>query len=78
HESTVRILLNRNAGISACSSLGDALQAAALNGHVSIVKLLLQRGANVNDHGGFRCTALTVAAYRGHKEVVEILLDAGA
>ncbi len=31
---------------------GNALQAASLGGHINIVELLLENGANVNAEGG--------------------------
>jgi ankyrin repeat protein len=57
-----------------------ALQAASANGHLSIVNLLLDAGANVDAPGGNNGgrTALTLAALNGHQEIVQRLLDAGA
>ena len=47
-------------------------------GHLDMVKLLLQRGANVNGLSGFNETALMCAADRGRFVIANILLDAGA
>ncbi len=55
-----------------------ALMAAAGNGHVETVRLLLKRGANVNIKHEVGGTALTGAVATGHLEVVKTLLDAGA
>ncbi|KAH8832455.1 ankyrin repeat-containing domain protein [Flagelloscypha sp. PMI_526] len=55
-----------------------ALQLAAYNGRLDIVKLLLEHGANVNMAGGMNGTALQAAAYRGFSEMVTFLLDLGA
>jgi ankyrin repeat protein len=42
------------------------------------VKLLLDKGADVNAQGGFYGNALQAASCRGHKQVVKLLLDKGA
>ncbi len=49
-----------------------------MKGHVSIMKLLIQHGADANSCGGYYGNALQAAAYRGHKTAAEVLLDAGA
>lgn len=46
--------------------------------HVSIVKHLLDRGADVNIQGGHYGNALQAASFRGHKQIVKRLLDRGA
>ncbi|KAH8832457.1 hypothetical protein DL96DRAFT_657471 [Flagelloscypha sp. PMI_526] len=55
-----------------------ALQLAAYNGRLDIVKLLFDHGADVNMAGGMNGTALQAAAYRGFSEIVTFLLDVGA
>ena len=54
------------------------LHEAAGNGHTKIVKLLLEKGADVNirDEGG--ATPLHWATRNGHTEVMRILLENGA
>jgi ankyrin repeat protein len=42
------------------------------------VKLLLDRGADVNIQGGPFGNALQAAAYYGSQEIVKLLLDRGA
>lgn len=56
------------------------LHEAALNGHLEIVKLLVERGANVNmqSFDMFLDTPLIDASANGHIEVVKYLLDHGA
>ena len=76
HEPIVRILPDR--GTTVDGSLGDALQAAAMKGHVSITKLLIQKGGDANNAGGYYGNALQAAVYRGHKKVIEVSLDGGA
>lgn len=55
-----------------------AVICAARYGGVECVKLLLERGANVNAVDNYRCTALMCAAASGRVECVKLLLDAGA
>ena len=43
-----------------------------------MVKLLLDRGANVNAQGGHYGNALQAASEGGHEAVVKLLLDKGA
>lgn len=57
------------------------LHEAANHGHIEIVRLLIERGASINDKGGKMCdgvTALHDACGNGCLEVVEVLLEAGA
>ena len=43
-----------------------------------MVKLLLDKGADVNAQGGRYGNALYVASERGYEQVVKLLLDKGA
>ena len=54
------------------------LHLAAWQGHVDIVRLLLDRGADVNARGDGGRTPLHYAAYWGHLDVVELLIEEGA
>lgn len=56
-------------------SYGNALTAAAYDGTLDIVKLLLDRGAEIDSPNGW---ALQAAAAEGHYDVVKELLDRGA
>ncbi|RYP54117.1 hypothetical protein DL770_010970 [Monosporascus sp. CRB-9-2] len=52
---------------------------ASNNGHLEVVKLLLDKGPEVDvkdKYGGQ--TPLSWAARNGHKEIVQLLLDKGA
>lgn len=89
-EKAVRKLLSKGADVHETSgfSCRPALSVAVGWGHVAIVKLLLEKGANpeMSDSvlrgsggtvAGGEC-ALHEAAKKGNREVVEILLAAGA
>jgi ankyrin repeat protein len=54
-----------------------ALQAACAR-HERIVRLLLDKGADINARGEYINTALQVAAYEGVEELARLLLDHGA
>ena len=51
---------------------------AAYFGHVEIVKLLLERGANPNAKNNIGRTPLHYAAQEGCVDVVRVLLERGA
>lgn len=56
----------------------NALMVASFEGHLDIVQLLLDNGAEVNDVDSTGMTALMLAAERGHLEIVKLLLSKGA
>lgn len=47
-------------------------------GHMEIVKLLIERGADVNNKGGVDLTPIMNAATQGRNEIVQLLIDNGA
>jgi ankyrin repeat protein len=51
---------------------------AAWKGHVKVVRVLLEDGANVDTANAYRSTALHAAAESGHLDVCRLLLDWGA
>merc|ERR1712029_1119195 len=55
-----------------------ALLLASENGHVGIIRELLDRGANIDAQNKYGLTALHVAANKNHLDVVKELLDRGA
>jgi tetratricopeptide (TPR) repeat protein len=76
----IQSLLASGADVNAKDINGvTALWQAAANGHLDIVKVLLESGANVNiQHKSLGVTALWMAAREGHTEIVKLLLAAGA
>ena len=67
------------ADVNACNEHGvTALMRAAQNGHVKIVRALLQNGADANVKRNDKFTALALAAFFGHTEVVRTLMEFGA
>ncbi|KAK5989632.1 Ankyrin repeat and KH domain-containing protein 1 [Cladobotryum mycophilum] len=64
-----------------CGYYGQtALQAACLQGHEDVVKLLLSTSADIHFAGGnnFQRNALQIACDQGNQTIVEMLLEAGA
>ncbi|KAF7972855.1 hypothetical protein HWV62_16888 [Athelia sp. TMB] len=51
---------------------------ASEEGHVEIVRMLLDKGANVNAEGGTYGSALQAASVGGYLEVAKLLMDKGA
>ena len=79
-EHVVKALLEQGAEVDAVGGrLGaTAFHAAALRGHVKVMDLLFQKGADPNKMDFIRKTPLNSAALMGHVDVVKYLLDHGA
>ena len=82
-ETRVRELLNDDAALANDQESGGKrpLSAAAERNHESIVRLLLDAGADPNLPEGEACPrgyALWAASHFGHRQVAELLLEAGA
>ncbi|XP_046670133.1 histone-lysine N-methyltransferase EHMT2 isoform X2 [Homalodisca vitripennis] len=58
--------------------MGSALHAACHNGHLAVVHLLLQAGANTDVLDRDQNTPLMLACANGHNEIVKYLVKAGA
>lgn len=54
-----------------------ALLMAAYNGHIEIVKLLIEKGVNINAKNIYDWTALDCAQKKGHKNIVDWLKENG-
>jgi len=57
---------------------GTPLMVAAIKGHSEITKLLLDKGANINQCTSNGYTALMWAASAGHNDTVRLLINQGA
>lgn len=81
HENIVRLLLENGAKAEATNNQRmTILTAAAQQGKVELVKLLLKTGKvkpDAHDGKASYCTPISYAIEEGHEEVVRILLDTG-
>ncbi|RMY70463.1 hypothetical protein D0862_14748 [Hortaea werneckii] len=57
---------------------GQSIYFATYVGLSKVVKLLLERGADVNESEGYYGGALQAASYKGYKDIVELLSARGA
>ncbi|KAF2124635.1 hypothetical protein P153DRAFT_325872, partial [Dothidotthia symphoricarpi CBS 119687] len=79
--TVTKVMLSHGADVNAQGGrYGNALQAASAEGHEQVVKMLLNKGTNVNVNaqGGRYSNALQAASIEGHKQVVKMLLNKGA
>ncbi|KAM0221494.1 hypothetical protein ACHAQD_005409 [Fusarium lateritium] len=75
-QRTIELLLRYGASANATGEeYGNALTAAAYDGTIDIIKMLLDAGADINSPDGW---ALQHAAGEGHVDVVNLLLERGA
>ncbi|KAM0247206.1 hypothetical protein ACHAP5_004288 [Fusarium lateritium] len=75
-ERIIELLLRYGASANATGEeYGNALTAAAYDGTIDIIKMLLDAGADINSPDGW---ALQHAAGEGHVDVVNLLLERGA
>ncbi|MCF8010205.1 MAG: ankyrin repeat domain-containing protein [Clostridiales bacterium] len=51
---------------------------ASYNGHLSMIKSLFKKGANVNTQSEDGITALMAAVHKGHLDIIKELIDNGA
>ena len=75
----VKFLIQVLVDIEACDDIGwTALGAAVSHGHISVVKELINAGAEINRGTRRRVTPLMLAAARGNAELVGFMLSKGA
>ncbi|KAH8816506.1 hypothetical protein F5884DRAFT_896275 [Xylogone sp. PMI_703] len=67
-----------NSPVIASDDSPAPLLSAAAEGHIGVVKLLLENGADITILSNRRWTPLHLASYNGHIEVVKLLLEKGA
>lgn len=79
-KDTVRRLLECGAYVDARGgSYGTPLIAAASQGYLAVVKILLDYNADADAEGGWTFyTALQAASYFGYRDIAEVLLDKGS
>ena len=51
---------------------------ASSGGHIEVIKMLIEKGADPNSQGQFKRTPLYRAAYAGHLDACQTLLQYGA
>ena len=80
HAEVVKFLITRKANMDLAEDIGGetALHCAAVIGNVSMIELLMSKGARHDVRSKFECTPLHSAAYHGRKDAVASLLDHGA
>lgn len=76
--AVVQHLISSKHDLDKESNFSFPLQAACHGGHKEIVRMLLDAGANINNKGGLRGTALSTACNRGYWEIVQFLAERGA
>ncbi|KAI1334222.1 hypothetical protein F5Y15DRAFT_297117 [Xylariaceae sp. FL0016] len=59
-------------------TITSALMTAAMYGQEQIVRLLLDKGANLENRDKYGNTSLSIAAKHGQEQIVRLLLDKGA
>lgn len=83
HSGLVLLLLENGADLNATSKIckyGNALQSACsgMRDNTDMARLLISRGANVNQEGGFFGNALQAAVESGHEQIAKLLLENGS
>ena len=71
------VLLTLSAAAQQCDAVNELCK-SCFGGHLNIVRLLLEAGADTNVRDREARTPLILAARNGHVEIARLLLDAGA
>jgi len=78
NDEVLRILLEHRATSITRHKLNDSLRLSCINGHVSIVQILLSYGADFDNEDKENPTALQIACSNGNEDFVNMLLAHGA
>ncbi|KAH0558926.1 hypothetical protein GP486_004447 [Trichoglossum hirsutum] len=78
HAAVMRLLVERGLDVSTMDDGYTALHRAARQGFNTVVRLLLDNGAEIDKKSRYGMTALMLAAWEGHHSLTRILLDEGA
>ena len=78
HNGIMELLEDKNAYTKTQDAEGSALYTASDGGNERIVKLLVDKGADVNAQGGEYGNALQAASWRSNERIVKLLVDKGA
>lgn len=78
HTSTMTLLLDKGADINARGEAGNALFEASAYGHEEYVRILLNKGAYLDEDDEWLPNPLQGASAKGYMTIVELLLDHGA
>jgi ankyrin repeat protein len=80
YRNLVQTLLNTSADVNALGGgeNGTALHSASLAGHLDLVNLLIECGADVNAGGGYYGHPLLAACFHHQYEIVKALVEHGA
>jgi ankyrin repeat protein len=74
----VRSLVAAGVDVEAMDDFGTSMHRAAGEGHVDVLKVLAELGANVNSPGLLGVRPLHCAAAEGRVEAVRVLVELGA
>jgi serine/threonine protein kinase/autonomous glycyl radical cofactor GrcA len=78
HQLALQLMRRRGDSVDRKHEFNTALLNACIVGDLKEVKLLLERGVDVNAEGGYYGNALQTASRSGYIEVVKLLLEKGA
>ncbi|KAL9054389.1 MAG: hypothetical protein Q9162_004191 [Coniocarpon cinnabarinum] len=78
--NNAREILQAGADVSArrMISLNAPIHEAASSGHIGVVRVLLEFGANIDESNHWQWTPLHFASSHGHSDTVELLIHKGA